>query len=155
MAIGRRTRISDKIPQLVIESHPIEYTGFPFLTLLQYNKQKLLTIIDNSDDMCIKAYVLDMCGPELINEEIILEVASIWYAENREKYPISIEFSKLGLSGISSKIYRTFNIDYVTRVIGPIATFNMKSTKNVRRRKRKELPSNVTITGKSTCSPTE
>lgn len=137
MAI-KRTRISEQIPQLVIEPHPVEYTGFPFITLIQYNKQQLLTIIDNADETCIKAYVLDLCGPELVKEELILETANEWFINNRSKYPLSIEFSKNNVSEISSKIYRTFNIDFVTRVIGPITKFNMKATKSIKRRKRKE-----------------
>lgn len=146
----RRNRISDQIPQLIIEPHPNEYTGFPFITLIQYNKQKLLTIIDNADDVSIKAYVLDLCGPELIQQDLILEIANAWFTNNKDKYPISVEFSKCNYTDTSSKIYRTFNIDFVTRVIGPIAKFNMKATKPVRRRKRKELPQGVEIKIKNT-----
>lgn len=135
----RRNRISTIIPKLVIEDHPEDYTGLPFITLVQYNKLQLLTIVDNADDNHIKAYVLDLCGPEFVPIQTVIELAAYWFEHDREKYPLSVCFSKNDMAETTSKIFRSFNVEYVTRVIGPITKFNMKSTKSVRKRKRKPV----------------
>lgn len=144
----KRKKISHQAP-LIIENHPTDYIGYPFITLLQYNKDHLLTIVDNSDDTTITAYVLDMCGPEHIDEEMIIDSTREWYTNRRERFPVSFEFSRLNLTEITSKIYRTFNVDYITRVIGPLPSFTMAASKNVRRRKRKALPTNIPIQKKN------
>jgi hypothetical protein len=93
----------------------------------------------------IKAYVLDLCGPENVDEESIIVAASKWYEINRTNFPISIEFSKLRITADTSKILRTFTIDSVTRVIGPIPRFLMDTTAKIKRRKRRPLPVDIEI----------
>lgn len=136
-----------KIP-LIVESHPVEYTGYPFITLVQYNKQNYLTIVDDVTDTEMNVYVLDLCGPETIDQNMILTIAERWYDEKRNEYPLSVLFSRLNITPIVSKILRTFSIDYVTRVIGPVPQFIYKKT-TIRRRKRKNLPVNIEIVVKS------
>lgn len=132
-------RSKDQAP-LIVEPHPEDYSGYPFITLLRYNKETMLTVIDNRTAAVIQGYVLDLCGPERIDEQGIIAIADYWYTNNQEKYPISVEFSRLGVSEIATKIYRSFNVDYVTRVIGPLPQFDTTPTRNPRRRKRKEPP---------------
>lgn len=134
---------------LIVEPHPAGYTGYPFITLIQFNKELLLTIIDNMDDTSVTAYILDKCGPEEVNEEEIIAVAEEWFNTNSDRFPISFEFSKRGMTMQASKIFRTLNIDYISRVIGPFTKFDMDPIRNVRRRKRKELPTNIEILYKS------
>lgn len=132
---------------LIIETHPVEYTGFPFITLIQYRKQPMLTIVDNMTDDLIQVFALDLCGPEYVDEELVINIASEWYATNRNNFPISFEFSRRGLISQTSKIYRALNIEYVSRVIGPVPKYPMNTTKSIKRRRRKALPSSVeTIT---------
>ena len=130
---------------LIIEQHPKEYTGFPFITLIQYHKTTLLCIVDNADLSVIRAYVLDMCGPSNINEEMVVAAAQDWYTNHAEKYPVSIHFAKLGINLDTAKIYRTINIEYVSRAIGPVPKYPMSPTKSIKRRRRKPLPSSVEI----------
>ena len=137
-------RTKDQAP-LIVESHPVDYTGYPFITLLRYNKETMLTIIDNRSETAIHGYVLDLCGPERVDEQGIIAIADRWFHENREKYPISIEFSRLGVSQITSRIYRSFNVDYITRVIGPMPVFDTTPKRNPRRRKRKDPPKSTKI----------
>lgn len=145
MAKKKGTNTSNKNAPLVVEAHPAAYTGYPFITLLQYRNQHFLTIVDNVDDECIKAFVLDMCGPEKVNEEVVIEVAANWYKNHRTNYPISIEFSRLGLTSILSKIYRTYNTDFVSRIIGPAPRFDMTNVKSVKRRRRKAISPGVKV----------
>lgn len=136
---------SSKTAPLVVESHPASYVGYPFITLIQYRNQHFLTIVDNVDDEYIKVFVLDMCGPEKVNEEVVIEVATTWYKNNRTKHPISIEFSRLGLSAELSKIYRTYNVEFVSRIIGPAPRFDMTTVKSVKRRRRKTISPGVRV----------
>lgn len=105
----------------------------------------MLVIVDNVDDDLIRAYVLDLCGPAHVDEEKIVLAAAEWFSESRSKYPISIEFSKRGMTTEASKIYRTFDIEFVSRVIGPAPEFPMGATKSVRRRRRKPVPPGVEV----------
>lgn len=128
---------------LIIEQHPEDYDGYPFITLLKYRESHFLTVVENTLGKIIKAYVLDLCGPENIDEEKLIGIASQWYENSKDQYPISFEFSKYGISNETSKILRTFNVEYITRVIGPLPNFEMNSVQTVKRRQRKSIPVNV------------
>lgn len=143
MAANKRTR-GNTIP-LIREDHPEDYVGYPFITLIQYRKDNILTIIDNSDDKEIGAFVLDLCAPELVNEERIIEVAVNWYEEGHERFPISFEFSRLGISAETGKIFRNYNIEFITRVIGPLPRFDMNTPPAIKRRRRKAVPPGMEI----------
>jgi len=135
-----------QIAPLIIEQHPKDYTGFPFITLLQYHKTPLLCIIDNADDSVIRTFVLDMCGPAGVNEEMIVMAAQNWHEEGLyANYPVSIHFSKLGLNSEAAKIYRSINIEFVSRAIGPVPKYPMTTTKSIKRRRRKPLSPAIEI----------
>jgi hypothetical protein len=125
---------------LLIESHPRGYKGYPFITLIQYQDQTLLAIVDNMDDEKIMAYVLDFCGPEGVDEQQMITIAINWFQNHRDQYPISIEFAKHNMLGETSKLFRILNINYVTRYIGPANVFTINQCQTVKRRKRKPLP---------------
>lgn len=130
---------------LIVEKHPVEYTGYPFVTVIVYRKQPMLAIIDNFDDETIKAYILDYCGAEGVNEEQLIVAAAEWYVNSNQLFPISIEFSRRGMTNETSRVYRSLNVEYISRVIGPVPKFPMSSVKNVKRRRRKSIPQNVEI----------
>lgn len=131
------------IPPLIIEPHPKEYTGYPFITLLQFKHSHILCIIDNADSSNIHAYVLDLCGSSGINEEQLIAVADYWYKNNSAKYPLAIELSKRGLTKEAQQIYKTFSTEYVSRVIGPLYSFPMLNIIKVRRRRKKQIPASI------------
>lgn len=129
---------------LIVEPHPSSYSGYPFITLIQYNDNKLLSIADNVINGTISAYVLDYCGPSGIKEEALIELAAGWHSSGRyKKVPVSIEISRLGLSHAFNFVYRAFPIDFVSRVIGPLPEYKMSGVSKIRRRKRKPLPPGV------------
>lgn len=130
---------------LIIEPHPKEYKGYPFITLIMYRKQHMLAIVDNVDNDSIKAFVLDVCNAEGVNEESVIITAAQWYERNKNNYPISIEFSKRGMTNDTSKIYKSLNLEYVSRIIGPVSKFPMEHVKSVKRRRRKTIPSGIEV----------
>lgn len=138
------TRKRQNVP-LIVENHPENYTGYPFITLVQYHERHLLSIIDNADDKNIKAYVLDYCGPEQVNEELVITVANEWYGTNSNSYPLSIEFSRRGLRDNVQAIYRKFNINFVSRLIGPLMKFPMNEVYNTKRKRKRNVPVGIEV----------
>ncbi len=138
--------MSNKNFPLIVEDHPRGYKGYEFITLIHYNDKKYLNIVDNITKKHIVSYVLDLCPVNGIDENAIIDIAFNWYTTSRELYPISIEFSKLGISEQTRSILKLFSIDFVTRVIGPLPTYNMQGPSNVRKRKRKPIPQNMQFT---------
>ncbi len=140
-----KKRIRGNPLPLIIEGHPSDYDGYPFITLIEYRDKHLLGIVDNATDKIIRAYILDLCGPEAINEEFVISVASEWYEESKDRYPISFEFSKRGMSEPLKNIYKSFAIGFVTRIIGPLPKFEMSEVKSIKRRRKKPLPEGIEI----------
>ena len=133
-----------KIP-LIIEPYPENYDGYKFITLIRYNDENSLNLVDNVINNTIISYVLDLCSPNNINEEEIIEVANFWHSTNKDKYPLSIEFSKNNMAELTSRIIRCYPLDYVARVIGPLNSYKMAGTYKIRKRKKKTVSKNVEI----------
>jgi len=143
-----RKKRKQSVP-LIIEEHPKEYDGYPFITLIQYRQEHILSIIDNYCDKEIRAFVLDMCAPAGINEELVISIAGDWYSNHKHDYPLSFEFSRRDVSSIVSPIYKKFNIDYVSRIIGPVYSFPMNTVEKIKRKRKKNIPVGVKITKNS------
>mgnify|MGYP001300083571 CR=1 FL=1 len=140
--------MNKQIP-LVVEPYPDDYDGYKFITLIRYNDSNTLNIIDNVVNGSINTYVLDLCSPSFVEEERIIEVAYDWFESDRIRHPISVEFSRLGLADEFGKIFRTFPIDYVARVIGPLPEYRMTGAYKIRKRKKKNVPENIEIIRKT------
>ncbi len=138
-----------KQPNLIREDHPDTYNGYKFITLIKYNGDTFLNIVDNIVNNQIVAYVIDFCNNSEVDELALIELADYWYSNNKNKHPFSIEISKRGLSNYYNKILRNFPVDYVTRVIGPLPEFNMGGPKKIKRKKKKSIPKSVQIVIKS------
>jgi len=129
-----------KTIELIVEPHPLGYAGFPFITLIQYRKVPMLVIIDNVGESVVRTFVLDLCGPEEVDEDQLISVVTEWYNNSRTLYPISVEFSKRGLTPITSKIYRALNIEFISRIIGPAPKYPTSNENSIKRRRRKPVP---------------
>ena len=136
--------MSKKFP-LVIEDHPDDYEGYKFITLVRFNDESSLNIIDNISKKYIYGYVIDLCKAEDFDENLLIQVAYDWYYSNGDRYPLSIEFSKRGMTESTQSLLRAYPIDYVTRVIGPLPHFTMTGPSKVRKRKRKEISKGIDI----------
>lgn len=131
-------------PPLIVEQHPKEYDGYPFITLIQFKTEHILCIVDNADETTINAYVLDLCGPTQTSEEDIINVAAEWFSR-ASSYPLSIEFSKRGMSEQTQHLYKTFHTEFVTRVIGPLPSYPMLSVSKVKRRRKKPISPTIEV----------
>lgn len=144
MATRQRSKRGNPYP-LIIEPHPETYQGYPFITLIQYRKEHSLNIVDNADDKTIKTYVLDLCGPEQVNEEALITIAHEWYEATKSNVPVSIAFSRMGVAQEALRIHRTLNVEFVTRVIGPLPSFDMKKVRSTKRRRRKVVSPGIEV----------
>lgn len=134
---------------LIVENHPNDYNGYEFITLIKFNDESFINIVDNVSKKFIYGYVMDLCAPENFDEEKIINVAYEWFYTNGDRYPISLEFSKRGMTQEVAPLIRTFPIDYVTRVIGPLPKFEMDGPVKVRKRKRKKVSPGIEIIRKT------
>lgn len=136
--------MTTKIP-LIIEPYPDDYDGYKFITLIRYNDENYLNLVDNVINNTIISYVLDLCAPNNINEEHVIDIANYWFTHNKDKYPLSIEYSKNNMAEDTSRILRLFPMDYVARVIGPLNSYKMSGTYKIRKRKKKILSKSIEI----------
>ena len=128
---------------IIIEDHPSDYTGYPFISLIQYKQQNVISIIDNIDDKHLRAYVLDLCGPEDVDEQSVILAANYWHENNVNAYPISIEFSKNQMIENTSKILKVYSLDMITRIVGPVYFYPINTVVYVKKRKRRFIPASL------------
>ena len=127
---------------IVLESHPEDYNGYPFISLVQYRKTtNYVCIIDNVTNKQLKAFVLDLCDSENINEHHIIDVAVEWYDKGKP-YPISIEFAKKDICHHTSRIYKSMSLDTISRIIGDVSYYDT-NVKQVKKRKRRAIASSI------------
>lgn len=130
-------RPTNNVP-LIVEPHPETYNGYKFITLIRYNDDNTINIIDNVVNKTLHTYVLDLCGPAEVNELKFIDIAVNWYESgNYKNHPLSIEFSRLDWSSNANKILRVFPLDYVTRIIGPVNEYPMGGYTKCRKRKKR------------------
>jgi len=133
-----------KITKLIREDYPSNYTGYNFITLIQFNGEKSLSIVDRVTEKNINVYLLDLCLAKNVDEQEVLQIALDWSESDRKNFPISFEFARLNRTDDMSKIYRVFNIDFVERIIGPLPEREVIKTV-IKRKKRKKIPKNTQV----------
>lgn len=139
---------SPAIP-LIIEPHPDGWDGYPFLTLIGYNDENYLNIVDNVVNKQIIAYNLDMCKAVGVDEWAIVGIVKDWfYSDRRAKHPLSVEFSRLGYASYVRPIIRCYPIEFVTRVIGPLPEYKMGGVFKSKRKKKKSIPVDIEFNDK-------
>lgn len=122
---------------LVVENHPKQYKGFPFITYIQFHNSDVLAVVDNVHNKQLQCFVLDLCQPEEIDEASFIEIAARWYQDHSHRVPLSVYMNQLGLDNSTNKIYRTYNIEFITRIVGPLFTYPINEVVVTRRKKRK------------------
>lgn len=132
-----------KIPPLQFEIVQ-ERSNLIYLSIIEYKRENYLTIIDNISDNEITAFVLDYVEQEGINIKDFLSIANLWYYENSHKHPFSVEIAKKDLTPRIGQIVKTFDINFISRVVGCPFFYNM-AVKKVKRRKVVAIPEGVEI----------
>jgi len=137
-----------KIPKIVFEQ--ISGPGnLKFLSMLEHKNNQYIVVVDNIVQNDIFVYTLDYAEQESINLNAFITVAEQWYNTNSMKYPLSFELSRFGLSSATSKIYRTFDLNTVQRLVGTPFKFDLSTPVKIKRRISNEVPSCVLIKPKN------
>jgi hypothetical protein len=123
-----------KIPPLQIEFLQ-DRTNLFALSLIEYKRENFLVVIDNITPFEIGAYVLDYAAQSNVDIQQFMRIVNIWFYKSSNNYPISIEVAKLGLTGSLSNMYRSFDVNFVARVLGNPFKFDFSQPKKVKRRR--------------------
>lgn len=132
------------VPPLILEELQ-DKANYLYLTLIEYKKERYLAVIDNIRGSDISAFVLDYADAENIDMKWFLSIANIWYYKSSDKYPLSFEFAKIGVKNKVTPIMRTFNLDYVSRMIGKIFVYDIDAKPKIKRKRVSVIPSSVEI----------
>jgi len=138
-----------KIPDLFIERAE-DRGNFFYVSVLEYKRENYLVVVDNIGTDELGAYVLDYAQQEGIRLKDLLTAVTFWFYRGSYNYPVSFEFSRLGISKYTNRIYKTFELAHVTRLIGKDFKYDLLSPPKVRRRRVSKIPAGFEIKLKKT-----
>lgn len=133
-----------KIPSLIVEFASDQGNAY-YLSVIEYRRENYLVVVDNINDEEVGAYVLDFAQQEGINLQDLMTVVTQWFYRASYRYPLSFEFSRLGIAQRTNRIYKTFELAHVTRLIGKDYRFDFQALTKVRRRRVNKIPAGVEI----------
>jgi len=141
-----------RIPDLAVEWASDQGNMF-FLSVIEYRKENYLAVIDNITSEDVGAFVLDYAQQEGIDLKQLMSLVTLWFYRGSYDYPLSFEFSRLGIAGRTNRIYKTFELVHVTRLIGRDFRFDLMEAPKVRRRRVSRIPAGVEIRLKRSTQP--
>lgn len=115
------------------------------LSMLEHRQEQYLAIVDNVSDTAVNAYVLDYAQQEGVDLRTFIEIAEGWLERSKGEYPLSFELSRLGLTSVSRRIYKSFDLAYVTRLVGRAFSYELSAPAKIRRRRASKIPAGVEI----------
>jgi hypothetical protein len=133
-----------RVPSLIVE-FASDSGNLYYLSVLEYRRENYLVVIDNISEEEIGAYVLDFAQQERLDVRQILSVVTQWFYRGSGQYPLSFEFSRLGITPMTNRIYKTFELAHVTRLIGNNFNYALESAPKVRRRRVNLIPAGTEI----------
>jgi len=133
-----------KIPNLIVE-YASDSGNLHYLSVIEYRRQNYLAVIDNITTQEIGAYVLDHVQQEKLDLRELMAIITFWFYKGSDKYPLSFEFSRLGLTPATTRIYKTFELAHVTRLIGADFKFDVESAPKIRRRRVSLIPAGTEV----------
>jgi len=113
--------------------------------MLEHRRDRYLVIVDNIGSEAITAYVLDYAQQEGVDLKTFINLAEGWLETSGGEYPLSFELSRLGLTNVARRIYKTFDLAYVTRLVGRAFSHDLTTPLKVRRRRASRVPSHVEV----------
>ena len=134
-----------KIPPLIIE-HYADTSNLCFISLIEYKRENYLGIIDNITDTELNVFILNHAKSDTLPASDLIKFAIRWFYRSSDRYPLSFEFARLGLSSKIQKVYKTFDLGYVSRIIGkPFIFESLNSGTRIKRRRVVQVPEYVEI----------
>lgn len=133
-----------RIPNLVVERAEDSGNAF-FLSVIEYRRENYLVVVDNISPDEVTAFVLDFAQQEGIDLKQLMSVITRWFYRGSYHYPLSFEFSRLGISHRTNRIHKTFELGHVTRLIGRDFVYDLSEPPKVRRRRANRIPAGVEV----------
>lgn len=133
-----------KIPGLVVERAE-DQGNYMYLSVLEHRRENYLVVVDNISDDEVTAFVLDFAQQEGIDLKQLMSVITVWFYRGSHLYPLSFEFSRLGIAHRTNRIFKTFELAHVTRLIGRDFAYNLHEPPKVRRRRVNRIPAGVEV----------
>lgn len=133
-----------RVPNLIVE-FASDSGNLHYLSVLEYRRENYLVVVDNISDEDIGAYVLDFAQQEKLDTKALMGIITYWFYRGSWQYPLSFEFSRLGISGQTNRIYKTFELPHVTRLIGNDFRFDLTAPPKVRRRRANMIPAGAEV----------
>jgi hypothetical protein len=133
-----------KIPGLIIERAE-DQGNYHTLAVLEYRRENYLVVVDNITDEEVGAYVLDYAQQEGMNMRDLMTVIIHWFYRGSHSYPLSFEFSRLGIASRTTRIYKSFELAHVTRLIGKDYKFDLSTPPKVKRRRVNKIPAGIEV----------
>jgi hypothetical protein len=139
-----------KIPDLIVE--PVADEGnLHVLSLLEHRRQCYLVVVDNIGAEQLGAYVLDYAQQEGLDLAAFISLVEEWLAGGGG-HPLSFELSRRGLTAATRRIYKTFDLAHVSRLVGRPFSFELTEPERVRRRRAQTVPAGVEVRPVATVS---
>lgn len=133
-----------KIPTLKVEEINTK-ANLHFMCLLEYKRENYLCVIDNINEEVVGAYVLDYAEQESIIVKNFLSLVTEWFYSASEKFPLSVEIARRGLTEQLAPMYKTFDTSYVSRIVGNVFSYDAPTAAKVRRRRVIAIPEGIAI----------
>lgn len=133
-----------RIPNLIVE-FASDSGNLYYLSVIEYRRENYLVIIDNITSEEIGAYVLDFAQQEKLDLKQLMSLVTYWFYRGAGQYPLSFEFSRLGITPATNRIYKTFELSHVTRLIGKDFRYDFETAPKIRRRRANKIPAGTEI----------
>ena len=115
------------------------------MALLEFRRENYLVIIDNITEDTVGAYVLDFAQQEGMDLKQLMTLVTQWFYRASFKYPLSFEFSRLGITPMANRIYKNFELAHVTRLVGNDFRYDLLSPPKIKRRRVNKLPAGIEV----------
>ena len=126
-----------KIPPLIVEALE-EQCNLYMLSLIEYRRNQYTCVIDNVTSSDLRVYVVDQFHPDALTAKEIISEAIYWYYDTAHKQQFSIHLATRGLHSATAPLYKTFDLNGVSRVVGK--AFNFPELTKSKVKKRRVLP---------------
>ncbi len=136
--------MKNHIPDLHVEFASDKGT-YHYLSVIEFRREKYLVVVDNITQEGVGAYVLDFAQQEGLDLQQLISVVTTWFYRASYRYPLSFEFSRLGMAQYTNRIYKSFELGHVTRLIGNDFKYDLAAAPKVRRRRVNMIPAGIEI----------
>ena len=140
----KKKKKKNNSPTLIIESHPDDYQGVPWATLIQYAGKARLVVVNTLEADYLWAYGIEnMAGQEGELFYQVMEeywVGTLYGKPVRERVSPDQWISERKLGSVFGNRISAYSVENISRIIGPVRSPDPSPPKTrVRRRKRIEI----------------